>query len=127
MGRVSALPIPFESQSMSEPDQGSEFPKAVYRAGKDIVQDGVSLDYDTVANADEQAEALASGWYLHPSEVPEKSEKTLLDKSAKDIKSALPDLSLADLEALKADETAGKSRSGVLADIDAAIDAKLKD
>lgn len=112
----------------------SEYPKAIYRPGDEGEWDGVMMDFGTVADADDEAGALAKGWYLHPSQFPGSSaaeggpsgEPTLLDKNARDIENALPGLSLEELEQLKADETAGKSRKGVLADIDAALDAKLK-
>ena len=78
------------------------------------------------------ADALAKGWFLHPSDFPSSDESsgtaepTLLDKTAREIEVALPGLSLDELGDLKAAETAGKSRKGVLADLEAAIDAKLK-
>lgn len=104
------------------------YPLTLYRDGSEIVWDGRGTDLLTVADKDEHDAALAEGWaeaadYLASDEP---GEPSLLDGSAKDIKDALPDLSLEDLEALKAAETEGKTRSTVLAAIDAAIDAKLK-
>jgi len=86
-----------------------------------------------VAGADSEVEEtrlLGEGWSLTKEDgFGEKSadapEPSILDGNAKDIEAALPDLPLEELEILKAAETAGKTRKGVLAAIDAAIDAKL--
>lgn len=107
-----------------------EYPKAIYRPGDEGEWDGVKLDFGTVADADDEAAALAKGWFLHPSDFPgappeDAPEPTLLDKNAREIGLALPDLSLEALEELKAAEIGGKSRKGVLADIETAINAKL--
>ena len=109
-------------------EQDNKYPRAIYRPdGDDIEWDHKRFGYGEVNDEEEEAEALASGWYLHPKDFPgENGEPSLLDKNAKDIAEALPGLSLEELEALKADETAGKSRKSVLSEIDAAIDAKLK-
>jgi hypothetical protein len=109
----------------------NEYPKAVYRPGDEGEWDGVKMDFGTVTDADDEAQALSKGWFLHPSDFPKavKADETpqggLLDQNARDIEKALPALSIEELEQLKADEEAGKSRKGVLTDIDAAINAKL--
>lgn len=110
----------------------NEYPKAIYRPGDEGVWDGVSMDFGTVVDAEDEAAALDKGWFLSPADFPgdedePAAEPSLLDKNAREIELALPDLSIDELEALKAAETAGKSRKGVLADIEAALEAKLAD
>jgi len=111
---------------------GNEYPKAIYRPGDEGVWDGVKMDFGTVTGADDEEAALADGWYLHPKDFPavenggDVPKGGILDQNARDIEKALPSLSIEELEQLKSDETAGKSRSGVLRDIEKAIDAKLK-
>ena len=126
---VSAIPAISMERIMA---QDNEYPKAIYRPGDEGEWDGVKMDFGTVADADDEEEALASGWYLHPKDFPE-AEKSqdapqggLLDGNAREIEKELPNLTIEELEQLKVDETAGKSRKGVLADIDAAINAKLE-
>lgn len=105
------------------------YPLALYREGegRDAFKwDGRMTEMLSVADSEEHESALADGWgdgadYLGGASL------SLLDHTAKDIAAVLPELTLEELEALKADETAGKARKGVLADIDEAIDAKLKD
>lgn len=103
----------------------NEFPKALYRTGSEFEWDGRGTDSLTVADAAEQEQAEADGWAEAADYLASESGKTLLDKPAKDIEPALADLSLDELERLKADETAGKSRKGVLGLIDAEIEKKL--
>jgi len=109
-----------------------EYPKAIYRPGDEGVWDGVAMDFGTVADEADEEAALADGWYLHPKDFPaaenggDAPKGGILDHNARDIEKALPSLSIEELEQLKSDETAGKSRSGVLRDIEKAIDAKLK-
>jgi hypothetical protein len=108
-----------------------EYPKSVYRPGDEGEWDGVKMDFGTVTDAADEEAALAKGWFLHPSKFPQAEHITeapkggLLDQNARDIEKALPSLSIEALEKLKGDEEAGKSRIGVLRDIDAAINAKL--
>lgn len=102
-----------------------EFPKSLYRSGREFVWDGRGTDTLTVADSAEQEQAEADGWAEAADYLASTGESTLLDNPAKDIEPALAELSLEALEGLKADETAGKSRKGVLAMIDAAIEAKL--
>lgn len=104
------------------------YPLALYRDGSEFDWDGRQTDRLTVADKDAHSQAIADGWaeagdYLASS----KSEKSLLDSNAKEIAEALPALSLEELEKLKAEETAGKTRKGVLSLIETAIDEKLKD
>lgn len=104
----------------------SPYPLALYRDGDDIMWDGRMVGLRVVHDADDHDAALADGWaeaadFLNA----EESDRSLLDCTAKEIESALPDLDLDELETLKAAEKAGKTRKGVLAAIDAAIDAKL--
>lgn len=110
-----------------------EFPKAIYRPGDEGEWDGVKMDFGTAADKADEDQALATGWYLHPKDFPNQDageptpEPTLLDRNAREIELALPGLSLEELEDLKSAEVAGKSRKGVLADIETAINAKLAD
>jgi hypothetical protein len=110
----------------------NEYPKSVYRPGDEGEWDGVKMDFGTVTDKDDEESALAKGWFLHPSEFPraesakEAPKGGLLDQNARDIEKALPGLSIEELEKLKGDEEAGKSRIGVLRDIEAAINAKLE-
>lgn len=112
--------------------QDNEYPKAIYRPGDEGEWDGVQMDFGTVVDEADEEDALADGWYLHPKDFPQAEKELeppkggLLDQNARDIEKALPSLSIEELEQLKVDETAGKSRSGVLRDIEKAIDAKLK-
>lgn len=107
------------------------YPLALYREGdgRDAFKwDGRMTEMVSVADSEEHEAALADGWsdgadYL----ASEQQSLSLLDQNAKAIAQVLPELTLDELEALKADELAGKTRKGVLADIDEAIDAKLKD
>lgn len=107
------------------------YPLALYRAGDSrnaFKWDGRMTEMLTVADSEEHEAALADGWseaadYLAGGDAP----LSLLDATAKEIADVLPELTLDELEALKTDENAGKKRKGVLANIDAAIDAKLKD
>jgi hypothetical protein len=105
----------------------SIYPLVLYRDGDEFEWDGRGTDRTVVEDKDAHDAALTEGWaqaadYL--ASVPH--EESLLDGSAKDIAAALPDLSLEELEKLKADEQAGKTRKGVLSLIDTAIDEKLK-
>lgn len=107
------------------------YPLALYREGegRDAFKwDGRMTEMLTVADSEEHEAALADGWsesadYL----ATEQQSLSLLDQNAAAIIQVLPELTLEELEALKADETAGKTRKGVLASIDEAIDAKLRD
>lgn len=104
------------------------YPLALYRDGSEFVWDGRDTDRLVVDGKSAHEAALADGWaeaadFL----VSTPSAKSILDGNAKEIAEALPDLSLEDLEKLKADETAGKTRKGVLSLIETAIDEKLKD
>jgi hypothetical protein len=105
------------------------YPMMLYRKGDAFKWDGRGTDSLVVADSKEHATATAMGWLEGPaygtSADEEETEKTLLDKTAKEIEGGLAEMSLEDLEALKADETAGKSRKGVLAMIDAALEEKL--
>jgi hypothetical protein len=102
------------------------FPAAVYRDGSEFDWDGRPTDRRVVHNADELERALAEGW-APPCDYAASEPKagSLLDNSAKVIEAALPSLSLDELEKLKADEITGKTRKGVMAMIDAAIDQRL--
>ncbi len=112
---------------MSEELTGPEFPKTLYRDGSEFVWDGRPTDTFTVESAEEQEIAEGEGWQeaADYAATGTPAEPTLLDKSAKDIEPELAALSIAELEKLKDDETAGKSRRGVLALIEAALEAKL--
>lgn len=105
----------------------NEFPKSLYRDGDEFVWDGRPTDRLVVASADEQKAAFSEGWVEavdYPQSV--KSEPGLLDKTAKDIAAAIVDLTLDQLEEYREAEVAGKSRKGVLALFEAAIEEKLK-
>lgn len=104
------------------------YPLTLYRDGDAFAWDGRGTDRLVVADKGEHDDALDAGWleaadYLGSVKV----EATLLDGNAKEIAAALPGLSLEELEKLKAEETAGKTRKGVISLIETAIDEKLKD
>lgn len=107
------------------------YPLALYREGDSRAAfkwDGRMTEMVAVDSAEEHELALSEGWadaetYLAATNAP----LSLLDSTAKEIAEVLPELTLDELEALKADEIAGKTRKGVLASIDEAIDKKLKD
>lgn len=101
------------------------YPLMLYRAGSAFCWDGKETDSLVVDGADQHEAALSDGWQEAAAYLTDEDEPLLL-KTAKEIEVALPGLSLEELEALKSDEAAGKNRKGVLADIEAAIDAKLK-
>jgi len=102
------------------------YPLMLYREGDDHEWDGRKVGILIVNDADEHEAARADGWaeaaeFLNA----EANDRSLLDCTAKEIETALPALTLEELETLKAAEEAGKTRKGVLASINAAIDAKL--
>lgn len=101
------------------------YPKMLYREGSGRPWDGRPTDRLVVRSADDEDRALAAGWkdangYWAEAE----SAKSLLDNNAKVIEAALPSLSLEELEKLKADEITGKTRKGVMAMLQAAIDER---
>lgn len=105
------------------------YPLALYREGDSpnaFKWDGRMTEMVAVESAEEHEIALSEGW-AEASDYVGGSSLSLLDHTAKEISEALPELTLDELEALKADEIAGKARKGVLASIDEAIDKKLKD
>jgi hypothetical protein len=103
------------------------YPMMLYRAGDAFEWDGRKTDSLVVADSKEHATALATGWVEGADYAKAKpdDEKSLLEKTAKDIEAGLGDMTLEDLETLKAQETEGKARKGVLAMIDAALEEKL--
>lgn len=102
------------------------FPLMLYRVGSDFIWEGRSASSRIVANEGERKAAMADGWREAADFLAgPAAHKTLLDENAKTIEARLPDLDLAALEKLLADEKAGKTRKGVLAMIEAAIDARL--
>lgn len=104
----------------------SPYPLMLYRDGSDIEWDGRKVAIHTVADAEEHESAVADGWAEAADFLSaEANDRSLLDHTAKEIEAALPSLDLEELETLKTAEKAGKTRKGVLAAIDAAIDAKL--
>lgn len=106
------------------------YPIALYREGDGRAAfkwDGRMTEMLTVADSDEHEAALADGWREPADYLGAEQPLSLLDQNAKEIADVLPELTLDELEALKADELAGKTRKGVLASIDEAIDKKLKD
>lgn len=109
---------------MSDPN---EYPRVLYRPGSQEEAHGVSVDLLNVGSDEERDAALADGWSLTPTDAAGEpaapAPLTLLDSPVKDIAAVLPSLTGEELEALRADETAGKTRKGVLAAIDAAIAA----
>lgn len=105
----------------------TDFPKMLYRDGTEFEWDGRPTDTLVVTDNAEFEAAIDDGWLIPRDYLGStKAEVSLLDKTAKDIEAELPNLDLDALEKLKADETDGKTRKGVLAAIEAAIDAKLK-
>lgn len=103
------------------------YPLVLYRDGSQFVWDGRATDSMTVGNADEHEEARSAGW-VEGADYPNagKAQPNLLDLSAGKIADLLPTFNLEQLEAYREDEIAGKSRKGVLALLDIAIDEKLK-
>lgn len=102
-----------------------EYPLMLYRAGDQFQWDGKATDSLIVDDGEAHDAALADGWKAAADYLVDEPSGSLLDGTAKDIEAILPTLDIEALEALKADETAGKTRKGVMAAIDAAIDAKL--
>ena len=105
-----------------------EYPKHLFKSLGAFGSGNRTYDVAGAANEDEEADLVERGWCLTKEAawgLETAPEKTLLDGSAKEIEAALPALELEELEALKAAETSGKTRKGVLAALDAAIDAKL--
>lgn len=100
------------------------YPLCLYKDGSQFEWDGRATDTLTVDDSEAHDAALAKGW-LEAADYG-KSEPSSADRNAADIIASLPELALEALEKLKADETAGKARKGVLTAIDAAIDEKLK-
>lgn len=79
--------------------------------------------------AAEIEDRLKEGWHLRPGDweaaADAPSSSGLLDSPAKAIEEALPSKSLEELEALLAEEEAGKARKGVSKAIQAEIDKRL--
>lgn len=107
------------------------YPKLLYRLGTEEEVWGVPVD--TLRVADEVAEASAheEGWSAVEELFDEDGKLreveaaalSLLDGKVADIVAVLPQLTAEELEALKADELAGKTRKGVLEGIEAALAA----
>lgn len=102
----------------------------LYRPGLAPNPEAWNQPVDTTIVADEDVDdALAEGWFRHPSDFPVEGKEpgpydSLLDAPVKDIVPLLGELSVEELAGLKAAETAGKKRSGLIGDIDKAIEAK---
>lgn len=93
----------------------------LYRQGSEPNPDVYNrLIESRVFDDEDVAEALNSGWYGHPGDVPEGSAD-LLDQPAREIIAALPGLSDDDLLSLLDKETGGKTRKGVIAAIEAEV------
>jgi hypothetical protein len=50
--------------------EGWEFPKAIYRDGGEDLVWGLPIETSAVGSEDEEREALALGWRLHPTAKP---------------------------------------------------------
>lgn len=83
---------------------------------------------DGEARIFEEGEDPPAGWKDHQPKAEDEgtppAEPSLLDGNAETVIEALPSLSDDELAGLKADETAGKSRKGVLAAIDEEIERR---
>lgn len=83
MAQIAGIPA-------DRPGLGGEYPKAVYRKGvgeqlygEPFKTAGNKLDVATVENAEEEAEALALGWYLSPDlEAEQKRIDAMAEKDA---------------------------------------------
>ncbi len=104
----------------------TDYPQHLYRDGDEFDWDGRGTDTIIVRDAAEHERKAAEGWLIAADYLASDKAGSLLDQPARIIKDELPKLDLAALETLKADELAGKTRSSVMALIEAAIDAKLE-
>lgn len=115
-----------------------EYPRHLFKYPGSYGEGARSYKVAGAADEAEEAELVEQGWHLTKEaawglgapkpEVPapkEEAAPSLLDGNAEEVSAALPSLPLDELEALKLAETEGKNRKGVLAAIDAAIDAAL--
>lgn len=108
----------------------------LYRPGSQVNPEAWNLEADTLIVDDEDIEAAkAEGWMVaadfHESlktPAPTKREPgpydSILDASVKDITPLLIDMSLDELREMRAAEEGGKTRAGLLSEIDKAIEAK---
>lgn len=96
----------------------------LYRPGDEPNPEAWNLPIETLIVASSEIDgALGEGWYRGPEDFPDDGEPaplTLLDKPVKDIVGVLPDLTADELSALLADEQAGKTRTTLIAAIEAA-------
>lgn len=108
----------------------------LYRPGLETNPEAWNLAVDTLTVDDEDIPAAkAEGWMVaadfHESlkaPAPKVREPgpydSILDASVKDIVPLLAAMSLAELREMRASEEGGKTRAGLLSDIDKAIEAK---
>jgi hypothetical protein len=108
----------------------AEYPRLLYRKGSEEEVQGRKCDLLRAESAEHEAEALEDGWetaetfLAQPEPEPVEQPLTILDSPVKDIIAALPQLTRDELEALLADETAGKTRKTLVAALEQAIAAK---
>lgn len=101
----------------------------LYRPGSEVNPAAWGLPVETLIVPDSGIEdALAQGWFTHPSRFPAASESgpynDFLDNNVAEIVPLLADLSADELSALLLAEKAGKTRKGLLAEIEKALAAK---
>lgn len=113
-----------------------EYPKLMYRpAAEGHAEEvwGVMCNLLTVEDADAEAAALDDGWSLTPpskdAPAPGKgsdatSEFSLLDEPLRVIKDQLEALTAEEVDALLTAERNGKTRKGVIAALEEALEAK---
>lgn len=95
----------------------------LYRPGSEPNPEAWNLPVETLSVEDEMVpDALADGWYAHPSEFPAVGSFSLLSENAKTIIEHLPALTREELAALLEAEKAGKARAGVMTAIEKALD-----
>lgn len=101
----------------------------LYRPGSEVNPEAWNLPIDTVIVPDDGIEtALSQGWFTHPAHFPVVLESgpydDFLDNNVSEIVPLLADLSADELSALLLAEKAGKTRKGLLAEIERALAAK---
>jgi hypothetical protein len=106
----------------------NEFPRVLYREGGVHEVWGRNVSLRDVHDEDQLQDALKGGWSLRPDghneEPAHQSEFAILDAKIPDIKAALPKLTDDEILALYEAESRGKTRAGVIAALEAAMEAR---
>lgn len=105
------------------PPEYAEYPRILYKPGAAEDAWGVKVDTLTVNDDDELAAAMAEGWARTPNGNADVKPYSLLDQPVAEIIEVLPALTKDELVKLLADEQAGKTRKGLVAALDKAIEA----